>query len=45
MGVDLRYYQAEIIEKITESLDIGYKRFTLFMPLGTGQLITELIMG
>ena len=35
------YYQKDIIEKILLSLNRGYKRFTLFMPLGTGRLITE----
>lgn len=42
MDFKLRYYQTDIIDNILESMQEGYKRFTLFMPLGLGRLMTEL---
>lgn len=42
MEVELKYYQRELIDKMIESINRGYKHFTLFMMLGTGRLMTEL---
>ena len=42
MEVELKYYQRELIDKMIESINRGYKHFTLFMMLGTGRLLSKM---
>lgn len=41
MSIDFRYYQLDMMERIIKLVNKGYKRFSVFMPLGTGRIVTE----